>query len=375
MSVLSNCENVSKFIYFKPLISTVYRESDSRWALEVSKVPALNAEFEKTLGRPRLLSPSGGTPVLMTRVRDDIRVAYPNFKSVGDRWSSSEHPALSVLQFSDCPLCGVIVLVSDKVYLLEENKKDIVQQFDLQHMWLTKKNDLNWIIMTPNLSVSIKFATLNDAAIISLIVQATKELLGSSMHLNSMQTQVASLTRSVFQTENGLCPYPPLIQNPLVNEISLKINSEAVPRTTEKDLTPRKWWEAFFAPNRFVVFLYTMGVSMGDVYIGNMTCGVRSGWGVFICHSLQRVYSGFWRHDRPYGFYRVTECSAAGSDVYFCGFTEGGQFGPGVPGGLQPPTLGYLVRKVPLHMPECCEVLNFLSAPSSDFRDVFQLLG
>jgi hypothetical protein len=81
----------------------------------------------------------------------------------------------------------VVVLVSDKLYVLEENRKDFGQQFDLQHMWFTKKNDLNWIIMTPSLSVSIKFATLSDAAIVSLFVQATKELLGSSMHLNSMR--------------------------------------------------------------------------------------------------------------------------------------------------------------------------------------------
>ena len=67
----------------------IFREDESQWALEVSKIPAITAEFEKASGRPRLLSPSGGTVVRMTRVRDDIKVAYPNLKNVAERWSSS----------------------------------------------------------------------------------------------------------------------------------------------------------------------------------------------------------------------------------------------------------------------------------------------
>jgi hypothetical protein len=46
----------------------------------------------------------------------------------------------------------------------------------------------------------------------------------------------------------------------------------------EKDPTvqlSKKWGEALFAPTRYFAFLYVTG----DVYIGNMTCGVRSGWG------------------------------------------------------------------------------------------------
>lgn len=393
-----------------PLTLLFFREDDSRWALEVSKIPALTAEFEKTSGRPHLLSASGGTPVRMTRVRDDIKVAYPNAKNVADRWSGSDHPAFSNVQMGDCHLSGVLVLVSDKLYLLEENKKVIVQQFDLQHLWLTplNKNNLDWIVLTPNHSVFISFTAPKDAEIIFGIVRATQELLASTDHLAHLKIQVANRARSLFKSENAFNVPLPLVQSALVRGTSFNPSSTAL-QSLDRDSsvqTAKKWWDALYAPTRFVVFLYTMGYSTGDVYIGNMTCGVRSGWGVFLCHTLQRMYSCFWRHDRPYGFGRVRECNATGCDVSFCGFFDAGQFGPAVPTNAtsvlptvikpQSPTLGYLVKKVtsplnapvlippptilfallPLHLyPRCAHVTHFSQGADSSFTYVGEFVG
>ncbi len=326
---------------------TIRREDDSRWALEVSRIPAITAEFEKTSGRPRLLSPSGGTPVRMTRVRDDIKVACPNPKNIAERWSYSDHPAFLNIQLADCNLHGVLVLLSDKLYLLEENKKNIVQQFDLQHLWMTPVNrhQLDWIIMTPVISVFIKFQSQKDSEIVFAIARATKDLLESSFHLNNLKIQIFNHTRSLLRPDN--LPIP-LIQISHVKKLGAKPGSSMV-QPLDKDASihsAKKWWDSFFVPTRFVVFLYKMGGSAGDVYVGNMTCGVRSGWGVFMCNSPQRTYSCFWRHDRPNGFGRVRECNASGIDISFCGFVEGGQFGPGHPGGVQAPALGHLVKKV-----------------------------
>lgn len=288
----------------------------------------------------------------MTRVRDDIKVAYPNAKNVADRWSGSDHPAFSNVQMGDCHLSGVLVLVTDKLYLLEDNKKVIVQQFDLQHLWLTpmNKNNLDWIMMTPNHSVFISFSSQRDADIVLDIVQATRALLASSYHVGNLKMQIGSRGRPLFKSDNAFCPPPPLIQIPLIKGTGAKFSSR-LPQSFDKDSvapTAKKWWDAFFAPTRFVVFLYAVGGSTGDVYIGNMTCGVRSGWGVFICHSLQRMYSCFWRHDKPYGFGRVRECNASGIDISFTGVFEGGQFGSGLPNGpqLPVPAFGHLVKKV-----------------------------
>ncbi len=213
-------------------------------------------------------------------------------------------------------------------------------------------------MMTPNHSVFITFSALKDAEIIIGIVQATSALLESEEHLAHLKIQTSNRARSLFKSENLFCPPPPLAQTALMKCSSFK-SSSSIKQSVDKDsVVPgaKKWWHAVFAPTRFVVFLYTMGGSTGDVYIGNMTCGVRSGWGVFLCHSLQRMYACFWRHDRPYGFGRVRECNAIGSDISFCGFFDAGQFGPGVPTGAstvtpsaakpQLPALGYLVKKV-----------------------------
>jgi hypothetical protein len=341
----------------QPLVIVFCREDDSRWALEVSKIPAITAEFEKTVGRPRLLSPSGGTCVRMTRVRDDIKVAYPNLKNVSDRWSSSDHPAFSNIPLPDCNLVGVLVLLSDKLYLLEENKKVIIQQFELQHLWMTpiNKTQSDWIIMTPSISVFIKFQTQRDSELVYSIAHATKELLSSPFHLNNLRIQIASHTRSLSKSDHIPAA---LIQIGHIKAPATRSHIAAA-QLTDKDaasLSPKQWWDSFFAPTRFVVFLYNSGGSTGDVYIGNMTCCVRSGWGIFMCSSVQRFYSCFWRHDRPNGFGRVTECNAAGSDVSFCGFFEGGQFGPGQPvqgqsGGFQSMALGHLVQRVTAAFP------------------------
>ena len=313
----------------------------------MSEVPALTAEFEKTSGRARLLLSGGGTLVRMTRVREDIRVAMPNTRNVSERWSPSDHPAISSPQMGDCHLTGVLALVSDKLYLLQENKRCIEMQFDLQHLWLVSmnKNSLEWNFMTPTHSVFIVFKTLGDVEIIFKIAEATQELLGSSGHVDNLKILISKSTRSVLESDSIMCPAPALQSRqaaPVKGAAALGVKAcSATMRFMEKDPTvqlSKKWWEALFAPTRYVAFLYVTG----DVYIGNMTCGVRSGWGVYICQQLQRVYSCFWRHDRPYGFGRVKEISGSGSGVSFCGFFDGGQFGPS----QQPPTLGHLVKKV-----------------------------
>ncbi len=335
----------------------------------MSRIPAITAEFEKTSGRPRLLSPSGGIPVHMTRLHDDIKVACPNLKNVADRWSYSDHPAFLNLQLADCNLSGVLVLLSDKLYLLEDNKKNIIQQFDLQHLWMTPINKyhqdhLDWIIMTPIISVFIKFHSQKDADIVFSIARATKDLLESSFYLNNLKIEISNHTRSLLKTENVPAP---LIQVAHIRKLDAKPCS-TIAQPLDKDASghsAKKWWDSFFVPTRFVVFLYKMGACAGDVYVGNMTCGVRSGWGVFMCNSAQRTYSCFWRHDRPNGFGRIRECNASAIDISFFGFVEGGQFGPGQPGGLQPPALGHLVKKVRaevllIHLSCCLHVCSRL---------------